>query len=66
MLAAVAVTELAVDAQGLAATMLILGPREGQLRMGTLRPRPSLLWFLGSGEGRPLLVDYRWSDVNRR
>src|SRR5262249_40182939 len=43
VLAAVAVTELAVDAQGLATTMLILGPREGELRMGTLRPRPSLL-----------------------
>lgn len=66
VLATVAVTELAGDAQGLATTMLILGPREGQLRIGTLRPRPSLLWFLGKGEGAPLMVDYRWSDVIRR
>jgi FAD:protein FMN transferase len=66
VLAAVAVTELAADAQGLATTMLILGPREGELRMGTLRPRPSLLWFLGSGEGPPLLVNYRWTDFTRR
>ncbi len=66
VLATLAVTELAGDAQGLAATMLILGPREGKLRMGTLRPRPSLLWFLGSGEGIPLLVNYRWAEVNRR
>jgi thiamine biosynthesis lipoprotein len=66
VLAAVAVTDLAVDAQGLAATMLILGPREGELRMGTLRPRPSLLWFLGTGEGAPLLVNYRWTDFTRR
>jgi thiamine biosynthesis lipoprotein ApbE len=66
VLAAVAVTELAVDAQGLATTMLILGPREGELRMGTLRPRPSLLWFLGSGEGPPLLVNYRWTEFTRR
>ena len=66
VLAAVAVTELAVDTQGLAATMLILGPREGELRMGTLRPRPSLLWFLGTGEGAPLLVNYRWTDFTRR
>jgi thiamine biosynthesis lipoprotein len=66
VLAAVAVTELAMDAQGLATTMLILGPREGELRMGTLRPRPSLLWFLGSGEGPPLLVNYRWTDFTRR
>jgi thiamine biosynthesis lipoprotein len=66
VLAAVAVTELAVDAQGLATTMLILGPREGELRMGTLRPRPSLLWFLGSGEGPPLIVNYRWTEFTRR
>jgi FAD:protein FMN transferase len=66
VLAAVAVSDLAVDAQGLAATMLILGPREGELRMGTLRPRPSLLWFLGTGEGAPLLVNYRWTDFTRR
>ena len=66
VLTAVAVTELAVDAQGLATTMLILGPREGELRMGTLRPRPSLLWFLGTGEGAPLLVNYRWTDFTRR
>jgi len=66
VLADVAVTELAVDAQGLATTMLILGPREGELRMGTLRPRPSLLWFLGTGEGAPLLVNYRWTDFTRR
>jgi thiamine biosynthesis lipoprotein ApbE len=66
VLAAFAVTELAGDAQGLVTTMLILGPREGELRMGTLRPRPSLLWFLGSGEGIPLMVNYRWAEVARR
>ncbi|HET9209767.1 MAG TPA: FAD:protein FMN transferase, partial [Thermoanaerobaculia bacterium] len=66
VLAAAAVTELAADAQALAATMLILGPREGELRMGTLRPRPSLLWFLGAGEGEPLIVNYRWLEFTRR
>ncbi len=66
VLTAVAVTELAMDAQGLAATMLIVGPREGELRMGTLRPRPSLLWFMGSGEGAPLMVNYRWLEFARR
>jgi hypothetical protein len=60
------VTELAMDAQGLATSLFILGPREGQLRMGTLRPRPSILWFLGSGTGAPLQVDYRWSEVSRK
>lgn len=66
VLAVAAVTEMAVDAQGLAASLFITGPREGQLRLGSLRPRPSVRWFLGSGTGAPLLVDYRWSDVSRR
>ena len=66
VLAAVAVTDLAVDAQGLAAALYINGPREGQLRLGSLRPRPSVRWFLGSGAGEPLLVDYRWSEVMRK
>lgn len=65
VLTAITVTELAADAQGLAVSMLIIGPREGQLRLGSLRPRPSVLWFLGTGTGAPLHVDYRWSDVSR-
>jgi len=66
VLTIVTVTDLAVDAQGLAAALLIAGPREGQLRLGSLRPRPSVLWFMGTGSGAPLLVDYRWSAVSRR
>jgi FAD:protein FMN transferase len=66
ILAAVAVTDLAVDAQGLATSLFILGPREGQVRMGSVRPRPSVLWFLGSGAGTPVEVGYRWSEVGRR
>lgn len=65
-MAAAVVAELALDAQGLATTLLITGPREGQLRMGTLDPRPSVRWFLGGGEGEPILVDYRWAELNRR
>lgn len=66
VLVTAAVTDLAIDAQGLAAALLIAGPREGQLRLGSLRPRPSVLWFLGSGTGTPLQVGYRWSEVSRR
>lgn len=66
VLATAAVTDLAVDAQGLASALLIMGPREGQLRLGSLRPKPSARWFLGNGAGTPLLVDYRWSEVARR
>ncbi|HEV8583076.1 MAG TPA: FAD:protein FMN transferase [Thermoanaerobaculia bacterium] len=61
-----AVTELALDAQGLAVALLLTGPREGELRIGSLRPRPSVLWFLGSGAGTPLQVGYRWSEVSRK
>jgi thiamine biosynthesis lipoprotein len=66
VLAAATVTDLAIDAQGLASAVFITGPREGQLRLGSLQPRPSVRWFLGNGEGTPLLVDYRWSEVARQ
>lgn len=58
-----AVTDLAVDAQALAIAMVLTGPREGQLRLGSLRPSPSVLWFLGSGSGAPLQADHHWGDV---
>jgi FAD:protein FMN transferase len=58
-----AVTDLAVDAQALAIAMAVTGPREGQLRLGSLRPNPSVLWFLGGGSGAPLQVDHRWGEI---
>jgi thiamine biosynthesis lipoprotein len=61
-----AVTDLALDAQGLAATLTITGPTEGQLRLGSLRPSPSMLWLQGSGVGEPLQITYHWSDVPKR
>jgi thiamine biosynthesis lipoprotein len=57
------VTDLAVDAQALAVAMILTGPREGQLRLGSLRPSPSVLWFLGNGSGAPLQADHHWGDV---
>jgi thiamine biosynthesis lipoprotein len=57
------VTELAVDAQALAIAMALTGPREGQLRLGSLRPNPSVLWFLGNGSGAPLQMDHRWGEI---
>jgi thiamine biosynthesis lipoprotein len=57
------VTDLAVDAQALAIAMALTGPREGQLRLGSLRPSPSVLWFLGSGSGAPLQADHHWGDI---
>ena len=65
VVATVAVTELAADARPLAISLLITGPREGQLRIGSLRPRPSVLWLLGNGSGMPLRVFYRWNELTR-
>lgn len=56
----------ALDAQALAAILTVTGPREGQLRLGSLQPRPSVIWFMGTGEGHPLHVEYRWSLVPKR
>lgn len=62
----VAVTETGTDAQGLATSLFVLGPRQGQFRLGQLRPEPAALWLLGSGEGRPLRTDYGWAKVRTR
>jgi thiamine biosynthesis lipoprotein len=66
VLAVIAGSELAVDAQALAATSMVLTPHEAQLRLGSLRPQPAILWILGSGQGTPLLLEYRWSTVPKK
>jgi thiamine biosynthesis lipoprotein ApbE len=65
VVATVTVTELAADARPLAISLLITGPREGQLRIGSLRPRPSVLWLVGNGLGMPLRIFYRWTELTR-
>ncbi len=60
-----AVTELALDAEALAATLFVTGLREGQMRLGGLDPRPSIFWLLGEGKGDPLESTYRWSELKR-
>ena len=66
VLATLAVTDLAIDAQALAVTLSIAGSRQGELLMGSIRPRPSVLWLQGNGSGAPLAVDYRWAAVAKR
>lgn len=56
-------SERAVDAHGLATTLFITGNKKGQFLVGQLQPLPAVRWLLGSGQGRPLLVDYNWSDT---
>jgi thiamine biosynthesis lipoprotein len=63
----VVVTELAVDAEALATAMAVFGANAGQLRMGTLKPRPAVLWILGSPEtGAPVLATANWSAVKKQ
>ncbi|HLE85588.1 MAG TPA: FAD:protein FMN transferase [Thermoanaerobaculia bacterium] len=61
--ATVAVTERALDAQALAVAALVLGAREGRFRSATIEPRPSVLWLLGRGTGRPLLMELNWAAL---
>lgn len=63
--ATVTVTEIAVDAQAVATAAMVLGSREGRFRIAALKPQPSVLWLLGRGEGRPLLMDLNWSALRR-
>lgn len=63
--ATVAVSELAVDAQAVAVAALVLGAREGRFRTANLEPEPSVLWLLGRGGGRPLLLELNWSALRR-
>ncbi len=65
-LATAVVTARALDAQGLAVTLAIAGPGEGQLRLGALSPRPSVLWLQGNGSGEPLAIEYLWGLVPKR
>ena len=56
-------TDLAVDAQALAGALMILGNREGHMRLGGLRPKPAVLWLLGDGTGTPVVATYQWSQL---
>ncbi len=61
MVATVAISELALDAQGLATTIFVTGTRRGSLLLGQLQPTPAALWALGDGTGEPLVSDYHWA-----
>ena len=64
--ATLAYTDLALDAEGLAVTLTVTGPTDGQLRLGSLKPSPAILWLQGSGAGEPLQITYHWGDVPKR
>lgn len=60
--AVVVITHTALDAEALASSLMILGNRVGELRLGTIEPKPAVLWVLGNGEGTPLLDFFHWSE----
>jgi thiamine biosynthesis lipoprotein len=62
--ATLVVSELAIDAQALSVAAFVLGSREGRFRIAPLQPPPSVLWLLGTGQGRPLLTDHHWGDTS--
>lgn len=63
----VVVTALAGDAQPLAAALFVFGANAGQMRLGVLRPKPAVLWLLGSSEsGAPVLATSNWSAVKKQ
>jgi thiamine biosynthesis lipoprotein len=66
VVAVLAASPLALDAQAVAVAMFVAGPRRGQYMVGPLRPPPAVLWLLGSGQGEPLFESSRWSDLRPR
>ena len=59
-----AVTKIAADAEPLTMAMSVLGANGGQLRLGSLRPKPSVLWLLGTGD-TAVVASSNWSAVRR-
>jgi len=60
-----AVSEIALDAQALAVSLFVMSNREGRFRIGVLEPQPAVIWFLGSGDGAPLITEHRWATLRR-
>ena len=57
------VTELALDAQALAAALFVLDNREGEFHLGSLRPRPAVKWYLGEESNTPLVIENGWAGL---
>ncbi|HUP22274.1 MAG TPA: FAD:protein FMN transferase [Thermoanaerobaculia bacterium] len=62
-LAVLVVTELAVDAEALAGTLFVLPSREGEYRLGSLRPDPAVKWMLGAESSAPLVTEHGWAAL---
>jgi thiamine biosynthesis lipoprotein len=62
-LAVLVVSELAVDAEALATALFVLPSREGEYRLGALRPRPAVKWLLGTQTSAPLVTEQGWAAL---
>ncbi len=61
-----AVSSQGVDAQALAVAAFVLGNREAQFRLGSLKPRPAVYWAMGGGEAEPVVTSFGWSTLRRK
>jgi thiamine biosynthesis lipoprotein len=61
-----AVSTLGVDAQALAVAAFVLGNREAQFRLGSLKPRPAVYWAMGGGGAEPVVTSFGWSTLRRK
>jgi thiamine biosynthesis lipoprotein len=66
VLSTVTITQLALDAQALAATLFVTGTRRGGFLLGKLTPTPAALWAIGDGQSEPIVSDFRWGTRQRR
>lgn len=57
------VTGIALDAQALATALFVMPNREGRFRIGGLEPEPAVIWFLGTGDGAPLIIEQGWAAL---
>ena len=58
-------TELAVDAEALAVSLFLVSSREGQYRLGSIRPQPAVLWLEGDGTASPLMQERGWAALKK-
>lgn len=55
------VTDLAIDAQGVAGAAFAAGNQRGAMLLGQLDPLPAVLWSLGDGASQSLVTDFHWN-----
>jgi thiamine biosynthesis lipoprotein len=65
-MATLVLTDLALDAQGVAGAAFATGNRRGTFLLGQLDPPPAVLWLFGDGSAHTLVADFHWGVRVRR